>query len=93
MPDTMSRQAFPLITPRLTLRVVQSSDKPFVCQLYTDWRVAQHLLRTPAPFTRVHAQAFVDAAMEGLCQGHTYTLVIELSSIGQAIGVITLRIP
>jgi RimJ/RimL family protein N-acetyltransferase len=89
----MSRQALPLITSRLTLRAVQPSDRPFFYQLYADWQVAQYLLRTPSPFTPAHAQAFVDAAMEGLNQGHTYTLVIELRSLDQAIGVITLRIP
>jgi len=89
----MSHQALPLITSRLTLRAVQPGDRPFFYQLYSDWQVAQYLLRTPAPFTQAHAQAFVDAAMEGLRQEHTYTLVIELKSLDQAIGVITLRIP
>ena len=89
----MSHQVLPLITPRLTLRAVQANDTPFFFQLYGDWRVTQYLLRTPAPFTEAHAQAFITAAIDGLQQGHTYTLVIELSSRDQAMGVITLRIP
>ena len=89
----MSHQTLPLNTSHLTLRAVQPGDRPFFYQLYSDWQVTQYLLRTPAPFTQAHARAFVDAAMEGLCQGHTYTLVIELSGLEQAIGVITLRIP
>lgn len=41
---------------------VQPGDVALFSQLYADWRVAQYLLRTPAPFTR----ALVDAAIDGL---------------------------
>lgn len=55
--------------------------------------MAQHLLRVPARFTEEHARAFIDRAIEGLQQAHTYTLVMEVQSSAEAIGVITLRIP
>lgn len=89
----MSQPSLPLHTSRLTLRVVQSNDKPFFHQLYADWQVTQYQLRAPAPFTEEHAQAFIDTAIEGLQQTHTYTFIIEVQNSAQAIGVITLRIP
>ena len=89
----MTVSAFHLTTPRLTLRAVQQSDKTFFFALYSDWRVAQNLVRTPAPFTDEHAQMFIDDAVNGLRQLHTFTLVIEATETQQAVGVITLRIP
>lgn len=88
----MSRPALPLRTARLTLRPVEPGDVSFFQQLYADWRVAQYLLRTPAPFTDAHAQAFVEAAIAGLQQRDTYTLVMEHDA-GKPVGLISLRIP
>ena len=89
----MPANEFQLVTPRLTLRAVQFSDRDFFYRLYSDWQVAQYLVRTPAPFTEAHAQEFIDEAVLGLQQGHTYTLVIEDKRLNRSIGIITLRIP
>lgn len=88
----MSSPALPLRTARLTLRPVEPGDAPFFHQLYADWRVAQYLLRTPAPFTDAHARAFVEAAVAGLQQRDTYTLVMDQDE-GKPVGLISLRIP
>jgi [ribosomal protein S5]-alanine N-acetyltransferase len=89
----MAQPELPLYTDRLTLRTVRSGDSAFFQQLYADWQVAQYLLRTPAPFTEAHAQMFIDTAIAGLAQQHTYMLIIECSDVAEAIGVITLRVP
>lgn len=52
----MSPLDMPLHTVRLTLRPVAPGDAPLFEQLYAGWRVAQYLLRTPAPFTSAHAR-------------------------------------
>lgn len=88
----MSRPALSLRTTRLALRPIEPGYVSFFHQLYADWRVAQCLLRTPAPFTEAHAQAFVEAAIAGLQQRNTYTLVTEQDA-GKPVGLISLRIP
>lgn len=84
---------FPLLTPRLLIRPVQAGDKAFFYQLYRDWRVAQQLLRIPAPFTEAHAQVITETAIQGFAEKHTYTLMIEAPQVGKCVGVVTLRIP
>lgn len=88
----MSYSGLPLFTARLTLRPVEPVDAPFFEQLYDDWRVAQYLLRTPAPFTQAHACAVVEAAIQGLHQREAYTLVIAHDA-ATPVGLISLRIP
>jgi RimJ/RimL family protein N-acetyltransferase len=66
---------------------------PFFHRLYADWRVAQWLLRTPAPFTEEHARACVAHALAGLGTQSAYTLVMEAITEARSVGLIVLRIP
>lgn len=58
-------RGLPLSTARLTLRPARAADAAQIVALAGDFEVSRTLARMPHPYTADHAQAWLQAAMDG----------------------------
>jgi RimJ/RimL family protein N-acetyltransferase len=85
--------AFPLVTPRLSLRPLAVEDTDALRSLYSDWNVARWLSRLPWPFTSDSAQTMISEAMTDLERTRGYFLRIDTRTSGTFVGTVSLRLP
>lgn len=81
-------QGLPLATPRLTLRPARAADAADIVPLAGDIEVSRTLARVPHPYTADHAQAWLQAAMDGT---DLTTINLVLDRNDAFIGSITFR--
>ena len=78
-------------TDRLCFKIIEMSDVDFIHQLYSDWRVSQHLGKVPFPFGYEDAVQTISHCVSKESTEDTMTLLVKKKDDQQAIGIITLR--
>ena len=78
-------------TDRLCFKIIEVSDVDFIHQLYSDWRVSQHLGKVPFPFGYKDAIRTTSHCVSKETTENSMTLLIKKKDDSQAIGIVTLR--
>ena len=78
-------------TDRLCFKIIEMSDVDFIHQLYSDWKVSQHLGKVPFPFGCEDAIQTTSRCVSKESSEHVMTLLIKKKDDHRTIGIITLR--
>ena len=78
-------------TDRLYFKIIEMSDVDFIHQLYSDWKVSQHLGKVPFPFGYEDAIQTISHCVSKETTEDTMTLLIKKKDDRRTIGIITLR--
>ena len=80
-------------TDRLYFRIIEMSDVDFIHQLYSDWKVSQHLGKVPFPFGYEDAIQVTSRCVSKESSEHVMTLLVKnrKKDDHRTIGIITLR--
>ena len=78
-------------THRLCFKIIEMSDVDFIHQLYSDWRVSQHLGKVPFPFGYEDAKRTTSHCVSKESTEDTMTLLIRKKDDHRTIGIITFR--
>ena len=78
-------------TDRLCFKIIEMSDVDFIHQLYSDWKVSQHLGKVPFPFGYEDAIQTTSHCVSKETTEDTMTLLIKKKDDHRTIGIITLR--
>lgn len=81
-----------LTTDRLLLRPLRDEDAPTLAELANDRRIAEGTLVMPFPYTRLHAEHFIQHEREGRTKGVFFACAIERRADSQLIGMIGLTL-
>jgi len=81
----------PLETSRLRLRIFDKSDVEVLQQVANDRLIADTMISVPHPFTREHAEVWVDRAEIEYNSGNGYHFGIFERQMDQLLGYVTLR--
>ena len=78
-------------TDRLYFKIIEMNDVDFIHQLYSDWRVSQHLGKVPFPFEYEDAVRTTSHCVSKESTEDTMTLLVKKKDDQRTIGIITLR--
>ena len=78
-------------TDRLYFKIIDMGDVDFIHQLYSDWKVSQHLGKVPFPFRYEDAIRTTSHCVSKESTEDTMTLLIKKKDDHRTIGIITLR--
>ena len=78
-------------TDRLCFKIIEMSDVDFIHQLYSDWKVSQHLGKVPFPFEYEDAIRTTSHCVAKETTENTMTLLIKKKDDSRTIGIVTLR--
>ena len=78
-------------TNRLYFKIIEMSDVDFIHQLYSDWKVSQHLGKVPFPFGYEDAIQTTSHCVSKESTEDTMTLLVKKKNDQRTIGIITLR--
>ena len=87
----IAKQLLNVKTDRLCFKIIEMSDVDFIHQLYSDWRVSQHLGKVPFPFGYEDAKRTTSHCVSKESTEDTMTLLINKKDDHRTIGIITLR--
>ena len=78
-------------TDRLCFKIIEVRDVDFIHQLYSDWRVSQHLGKVPFPFGYEDAIQTISHCVSKESTEDTMTLLVKKKDDRRTIGIVTLR--
>ena len=87
----IAKQLSNVKTDRLYFKIIEMSDVDFIHQLYSDWRVSQHLGKVPFPFGYEDAIRTTSHCVSKETTQDTMTLLIKKKDDSRTIGIVTLR--
>ena len=87
----IAKQLSNVETDRLCFKIIEMSDVDFIHQLYSDWRVSQHLGKVPFPFGYEDAKRTTSHCVSKETTENSMTLLIKKKDDSRTIGIVTLR--
>ena len=87
----IAKQLSNVETDRLYFKLIEMGDVDFIHQLYSDWKVSQHLGKVPFPFGYEDAIRTTSHCVSKESTEDTMTLLVKKKDDHRTIGIITLR--